>query len=550
MPTDSVSVLQFDDDTCPPEWQEVPLSSVADVRFSSVDKKSVSGETPVRLCNYTDVYNNNYIMADMEFMRATASLTEIEQFGLQIGDVIITKDSETPNDIGVPTVVDTTATDLICGYHLALIRPDQEAVDPTFVAKQLGDSRLIRYFGQQANGTTRYGLSTAAIAEALLQLPTVDQQKAVSRIARLLDAVIEKTAAVIAKLKHARDGLLHDLLAYGLDENGELREPDAHPEQFEPSPIGQMPNAWALPSLATLCEYIGSGVTPRGGQDVYTREGVLFIRSQNVTFEGLRLDDVAFIPEHIHLSMQRSEVFTHDVLFNITGASIGRCCSMPTGLGKANVNQHVCIIRSKTDELDARFLNYFLLSTAGQRQIDSFQAGGNRQGLNFAQIRSFFLPLPPLPEQCAIAAALSDVDALIGALDRLIAKKRNLTQAAMQQLLTGQTRMPGFHEEWEVKLVGEIGKFTKGKGISKDEVVADGLPCIRYGEIYTHHNDQVRTFLSFITLTTAKQSQRIAKGVWARGANELLVTDRRFRGYPSKRRTISTGKRGAAGARG
>jgi type I restriction enzyme S subunit len=104
------------------------------------------------------------------------------------------------------------------------------------------------------------------------------------------------------------------------------------------------------------------------------------------------------------------------------------------------------------------------------------------------------------------------VDALLGALDQLIAKKRDLKQAAMQQLLTGQTRLPGFQGEWKVKRLGDVGAFSKGRGIKKDEVVAVGLPCVRYGEIYTHYNDYLKAFNSFITPAIAKQSQRIQKG--------------------------------------
>ena len=122
------------------------------------------------------------------------------------------------------------------------------------------------------------------------------------------------------------------------------------------------------------------------------------------------------------------------------------------------------------------------------------------------------MPVPPPPEQRAIAGVLSDVDALIGSLDQLIAKKRDLKQATMQQLLTGQTRLPGFHGEWEVKQLGEVGRFAKGKGIRKDEVVAEGAPCIRYGEIYTHHHDYIRQFRSFIPRSIAEQSQRLQKG--------------------------------------
>ena len=132
--------------------------------------------------------------------------------------------------------------------------------------------------------------------------------------------------------------------------------------------------------------------------------------------------------------------------------------------------------------------------------------------LTAPQISTYRLPVPPLPEQRAIAGALSDVDALLGVLEQLIAKKRDLKQAAMQQLLTGQTRLPGFHGEWAVKRLGDFGVFLKGFGIKKDEVVSDGLPCIRYGEIYTHHNDHLKAFNSFIKPATAKQSQRIVQG--------------------------------------
>src|SRR6185437_12387359 len=161
----------------PNGWRQVPLSAVAQVQFSSVDKRTEGGEKPVRLCNYTDVYNNEYITADMEFMRATATPPEIHRFGLRVGDVIITKDSETPNDIGVSAVVDSTADDLVCGYHLALLRPDTDQVDPTFLAKQLRQHRVARYFGQQANGSTRYGLSRASIASAPVCMPRLSDQR-------------------------------------------------------------------------------------------------------------------------------------------------------------------------------------------------------------------------------------------------------------------------------------------------------------------------------------------------------------------------------------
>ena len=112
-------------------------------------------------------------------------------------------------------------------------------------------------------------------------------------------------------------------------------------------------------------------------------------------------------------------------------------------------------------------------------------------------------PLPQLTE---------DVKTLAAHVDEHLKKMVGGRQAAMQQLLTGQKRLPGFSGEWEVKRLGEIGTFSKGKGIKKDDIVHDGLPCIRYGEIYTHHNDYVREFHSFITPEVARESQRLRTG--------------------------------------
>src|SRR3990172_8772025 len=174
----------------PDDWREAELRTVADVHFSSVDKLIYPSEQPVRLCNYIDVYKNDYITGGLEFMRASATQPEIDRFGLEVGNVIITKDSETPDDIGVPAVVDYAAPDLVCGYHLGLLRPKQDEVDPTFLSKQLGHHRLAHYFGRQANGLTRYGLPISAVTNAPIWLPHLTEQKTIGLLLRLVDEAI------------------------------------------------------------------------------------------------------------------------------------------------------------------------------------------------------------------------------------------------------------------------------------------------------------------------------------------------------------------------
>lgn len=165
--------------------------------------------------------------------------------------------------------------------------------------------------------------------------------------------------------------------------------------------------------LGDLTTLISSGSTPRGGSEVYLREGpVMLIRSQNVRMNKLVLDDIAFVTDEIDAQMLRSRVQRGDVLLNITGASIGRVATFDLADVRANVNQHVCIIRPRRDSLIGRYLSYFISSPEFQLHIDRLQHGGTRQALTFSQIAEFVIPLPSLKEQRRIAAILNKADEL------------------------------------------------------------------------------------------------------------------------------------------
>jgi type I restriction enzyme, S subunit len=175
--------------------------------------------------------------------------------------------------------------------------------------------------------------------------------------------------------------------------------------------------------------------------------------------------------------------------------------------GKTWVNNHAHVLRPKPGMV-LEFLVEFLES----RDYAQYNTGTAQPKLNKLVCSRIPVLRPPPPEQRAIAEALSDVDGLLGGLDRLIAKKRDLKQAAMQQLLTGQTRLPGFHGEWEVKRLGSVGTFLKGSGVKKDEAMSGDLPCVRYGEIYTLHHDVVRAFNSFLSASVAAVATPLRKG--------------------------------------
>lgn len=328
-----------------------------------------------------------------------------------------------------------------CSTDILVLRA-REDFCPTFVAKVFQSDKVFEAAVQTSVGTRMPRTSWDDLKKVSVFVPPLPEQCRIAEILDGADEAIRQSERVIAKLREMKKGLLHDLLTRGLDAEGNLRDPEAHPEQFKDSPLGRIPREWEVSKIDDLAVHVGSGATPRGGSKVYLSDGIVFIRSQNVEFDGLVLDDVAHISEEIHRDMARSEIFAHDVLINITGASIGRCCSVPSWLGPANVNQHVCAIRlSDPTAADATYLSSVLASEIGQHQVEILNAGSNREGLNYTQLRSFEIPWPNTKERKRVAAVISAHDARIHAEEAALDKLRQVKRGLMNDLLTGRVRV-------------------------------------------------------------------------------------------------------------
>jgi len=174
-------------DTLPSEWRATRLDAVADVIFSNVDKHTIESEVPVRLCNYVDVYKNERITGRLDFMEASAEPREIKKFQIQRGDVLATKDSEEADDIAIPALVAEDLPGVICGYHLALIRPRFSTVSGPFLAWLHFSKSFRAQYEANAVGVTRFGLSQYSFRAARVPLPPFPEQQ---RIAVYLDASV------------------------------------------------------------------------------------------------------------------------------------------------------------------------------------------------------------------------------------------------------------------------------------------------------------------------------------------------------------------------
>jgi type I restriction enzyme S subunit len=199
----------------------------------------------------------------------------------------------------------------------------------------------------------------------------------------------------------------------------------------------------------------------------------------------LNLDDVAFITEEIASKMKRTVVNTNDVLLNITGASIGRVATFELQGLLANVNQHVCLIRTKPDLLHHRYLMHFMAQPCFQANIDSMQRGGTRQGLTFSQIREFQIPLPSLEEQRRIAAILDKADAVRRKRKEAIALTEELLRSAFLEMFGDPVTNP---KGWEVHPLGQLAHVTDGTH-KTPTYIDSGVPFLSARNIRAHKID-------------------------------------------------------------
>ena len=209
----------------PKHWNVEKIKNISQVKPSNVDKKSKDNEPPVLLCNYTDVYNNEFITMDLDFMKATATHDQINKLSLNIGDIIITKDSESADDIAVPAIVTEELENVVCGYHLAVIKPNNNIVYPKFLFRSFESDRINKQFELGANGVTRFGLGAYPINNAYICQPPLNEQKEIANYLDIETAKIFKATDKILKhielLEEYKTSLIHHVVTGKIDVRGE-----------------------------------------------------------------------------------------------------------------------------------------------------------------------------------------------------------------------------------------------------------------------------------------------------------------------------------------
>jgi type I restriction enzyme, S subunit len=421
----------------PEHWEVIRLKHVAAVLPSNVDKKSYEGEKSVQLCNYTDVYYNDLITPALEFMPATASNEQIARFSLRAGDAVLTKDSETADDIAIAAYVPQDLPGVICGYHLAIIRPGAQC-SGAFI-KRVFDSAYVKATVEvRANGLTRVGLSQSALNNLEVARPPIEEQvliaQAIDSATARIDKLIVEQQRLIGLLSEKRWAVISHAVTKGPN-------PDAPMEPSGVEWLGAVPEHWTRSSLKRACILLkdGTHLPPARVSD-----GVPLLSVRNIIDGQFVLrDDDSLISEASYEELSRSFVpRPDDVLLAIVGATLGKTAIVGAGMGRFHVQRSLAVFRTRADVLLPRYLNLFFQSRGFQSMLWQQVGYSAQPGIYLGTLENVPIMLPPIDEQHRIIVMTHEqtgvLDELMSQAERAILLLQERRAALISAAVTGK----------------------------------------------------------------------------------------------------------------
>ena len=420
----------------PKHWEIKKLKYVAKILPSNVDKHIYPDEIQVRLCNYTDVYYNDYITVDTVLKKGSCKESEFAKFALKKSDVIITKDSETPDDIGVPTYVKDNLDSVVCGYHLTMLRP--LACRGEYIFRFIQSDRTRRYFELESNGITRYGLGKSSIENLLLPIPTDSEQQQIAnfldRKTGQIDELIRIKERQIELLQEQRTALINQAVTKGVDPNVEMK-----PSGVEW--IGEIPAHWKVKRLKLVAKILPSNVDKHiypdeiqvrlcNYTDVYYND---YITVDTVLKKGSCKES-----EFAKFALKKSDVIiTKD---SETPDDIGVPTYVKDNLDSVVCGYHLTMLRPLACR--GEYIFRFIQSDRTRRYFELESNGITRYGLGKPSIENLLLPIPTDSEQRQIADFLNNktkqIDELITAEQQKIELLKEYRQSLISEAVTGK----------------------------------------------------------------------------------------------------------------
>jgi type I restriction enzyme, S subunit len=436
----------------PGHWDSRRLRHACDMRVSNVDKHTKLGETPVRLCNYVEVYKSERILESTRFMAATASEDERVRFGLRKGDVLITKDSEQWNDIGVPALVECEAPDLVCGYHLAILRA-RPGLHGAFLHRALESHLIAAQFHVEANGVTRYGLSHGAIQGVAIPLPPPAEQAAIVRFLDWangrLERAIRAKRKVIALLQEQKQAIIHRAVTRGLDPNVPLKPSGIDWTSYIPQDWEQYP----LRRLA-MCDNSGSyGDEPGAGLQELPVATTAQI-TQDGRFNVDRMPRRGFTAAEVErFCCKPGDILVVKSSGSAANVISGKCGIVGSGTPPFVYSNFLARFVANATLVKPRYLFLLLTSYITRERVKRMVSTTTYPNLRMGEYRGSLLPVPPIEQQQrilnAVSAEVASLDLATIRLEREIELLREYRTRLVADVVTGKldvreaaTRLP------------------------------------------------------------------------------------------------------------
>ncbi len=423
----------------PDEWKKSRIDSVADVFFSNVDKHTFDDETSVRLCNYTDVYKNDTITGAIDFMEASADLREVEKFQIRQGDLLVTKDSETPDDIAISALVGEELPGVLCGYHLAMIRPRSKRVNGPFLFWLHASKQFRSQYEARAVGVTRFGLPQYTFRSAIIPLPPLTEQE---RIAAFLDASCAAIDAAVAAKRRQLETLnilqrvtITKAVTLGI-------EPNIRTKPSGQDWIGEIPQHWTAQCLKRILrEPLTYGLNEAA--ELEDHDLPRYLRITDFDDDGsLRDDTFRSLPWEV---AKEAMLQSDDILFARSGATVGKTFIFRNYVGDACFAGYLIRARTQPWKMNPLFLYLFTKALAYDAWKNLIFTQATIQNISAAKYNYMVIPVPPIAEQNEICQYLESrlkefrnvEETLSRQITTLIAYRNSL----IYECVTGQRRV-------------------------------------------------------------------------------------------------------------
>jgi len=403
-------------------WKGLQASEYKDAGYIFLATPNIKG--------YEIDFNNvNYI--------SERRYNESPELKLQVGDVLLVKDGST---LGISNLIRKLPGPATVNSSIAVLRCSNELV-PSFLHQLTKGNSFQKLIVDKKSGLGVPHLFQADLKEFEISLPTIGEQHRIAEILDALDEAIQKTDQFIAKLKQLKRGLLHDLLSRGIDGNGQLRDPVAHPEQFKDSVLGRIPTAWEAVRIKDVGKVFGGKRLPAG--HAYSEEptGYTYLRVLDFFEKAIDPKTLMSLPPKTFAALERYEIHDGNLFISIAG-SIGH-----VGVFTATENTRTVLTENAArielaEEMHPPFVAYQMNGHEVQRQIDIEKGtGGGVPKLALFRIEDLRITQPPETEQKAISQRMLAHEKAIALEEENLQKLMAIKKGLMHDLLTGKVRV-------------------------------------------------------------------------------------------------------------